>query len=87
MGDMYGRRRSSRQEVFCRKGVLKNFVKFTGKQLCKNLLFNTVAGLSSATMLKISKNLCFIEHLRWLLLSAVSFHIWNTAGELVGKNQ
>ena len=29
--------RSSRPEVFCSKGVLKIFAKFTGKQLCRNL--------------------------------------------------
>ena len=27
--------RSSRPEVFCKKGVLKNFTKFTGKHLCR----------------------------------------------------
>ena len=32
--------RSSRPEVFCKKGVLRNFAKFTGKQLCQSLLFN-----------------------------------------------
>ena len=26
--------RSSRQEVFCKKGVLRNFAKFIGKRLC-----------------------------------------------------
>ena len=29
--------RSSHLEVFCKKGVLKNFAKFTGKQLCQSL--------------------------------------------------
>ena len=29
--------RSSRPEVFCKKGVLKNFGKFTGKHLCQSL--------------------------------------------------
>ena len=29
--------RSSRPEVFCKKGVLKNFAKFTGKRLCQSL--------------------------------------------------
>ena len=29
--------RSSRPEVFCKKGVLRNFTKFTGKHLCQNL--------------------------------------------------
>ena len=32
--------RSSRPEVFCKKGVLKNFTKFTGKHLCKSPFFN-----------------------------------------------
>ena len=36
--------RCSRLEVFCRKDVLKNFAKFTGKHLCKSLFFNNVAG-------------------------------------------
>ena len=37
--------RSSRPEVFCIKGVLRNFTKFTGKRLCQSLFFNKVAGL------------------------------------------
>ena len=32
-------------EVFCKKGVLRNFAKFTGKHLCQSLFFNKVAGL------------------------------------------
>ena len=35
-----------------RKGVLRNFVKLTGKHLCQSLSFNKVAGLMSATLLK-----------------------------------
>ena len=74
--------RSSRLEVFCRKGVLRNFERFTGKHLCQSLLFNKVAGLRTVTLLK--KRLwyrCFpvnfskflktpsiTEHLRWLVL-------------------
>ena len=42
--------RSSRQEVFCKKGVLRNFAKFTGKHLCQSLFFNKVAGLRSADL-------------------------------------
>ena len=37
--------RSSRPEVFWKKGVLRNFVKFTGKHLCQSLFFDKVAGL------------------------------------------
>ena len=44
--------RSSHSEVFCRKGVLRNFAKYTGKHLCQSLFFNKVACLSSATLLK-----------------------------------
>ena len=34
-----------RLEVFCKEGVLRNFVKFTGKHMCQSLLFNKVADL------------------------------------------
>ena len=73
---------SSRPDVFCKKGVLRSFSKFTGKHLCQSLFFNKVAGLRTATLLK--KRLwhrCFpvnfakflrtpflTEHLWWLLL-------------------
>ena len=32
--------RNSRPEVFCKKGVLRNFEKLTGKHLCQGLFFN-----------------------------------------------
>ena len=44
--------RSSRLEVFCKKVVLWNFAKFTGKHLCQTLFFNKVGGLRLATSLK-----------------------------------
>ena len=37
--------RSSRSEVFCKKGVFGNIAKFRGKQLCQGLFFNKVADL------------------------------------------
>ena len=74
--------RSSRQEVFCKKSVLRNFEKFTGKYLCQSLLFNKVAGLRLATLLKrrlwhrrfplnfakFLRTPFLTEHIRWLLL-------------------
>ena len=39
--------RSSRPEVFCKKGVRRNFAKFLGKHLCQSLFFNKVVGLSN----------------------------------------
>ena len=44
--------RSSDSEVFYKKGVLRNFAKFTGKHLCQRLFFNKVAGLRPATLLE-----------------------------------
>ena len=77
--NLYG---SSRPEVFCKKGVLRNFTKFTGKHLCQSLFFNKVAGQACNFIKKetlaqvfpcefceISKNIFFIEHLWWLFLS------------------
>ena len=29
-------------EVFCKKGILRNFAKFTGKYLCQSLLLITL---------------------------------------------
>ena len=41
-------------EVFCKKSVLRNFAKFTGKNLCRSLFLNkfeiTVRGLSLKTI-------------------------------------
>ena len=36
--------KSSHPDVFCEKGVLRNFAKFSGKHLCQDLFFNKVAG-------------------------------------------
>ena len=44
--------KSSHRSSFVRKGVLRNFAKFTGKHLHQSLFFNKVAGLRPATLLK-----------------------------------
>ena len=46
-------------DVFCKKGVLKNFTKFTGKHLCQSLFLNKVAGLA-----KFLRTPFFTEHFR-----------------------
>ena len=81
--NLYG---SSRPEVFCKKGVLRNFTKFTGKHLCQSLFFNKVADLACNFIKKetlaqvfpcefceISKNTFFYR----TPLVAVSIHINN----------
>ena len=59
--------RSSRPKVFCKKDVLRNITKFTGKHLCQSLIFNKVADFKNETLAqvfscefcKISKNTIF----------------------------
>ena len=47
-----GNYRSSHRRCSVRKGVLRNFAKFTGKNLCLRLFFNKITGLRAATLLK-----------------------------------
>ena len=78
--------KSSRLEVFCEKGVLRNFANFRGKHLCQGLFFDKVAGLRPATLLKkklwhrclpvnfvkFLRTPFLIEHLWWLILKQKS---------------
>ena len=71
-----------------RKGVLRNFAKFTGKHLCQSPVFNEVAGLRRATLLKkrlchrcfpvnfckIFKNTFLTEHLRMTASKSDNYH-------------
>ena len=67
--------RSSRPEVFYKKGLLRNFAKCAGKRLCESFFFNKVAGLRHGcfpvNFTKFLRTPFLIEHLRWLLLSVV----------------
>ena len=63
--------RSSRPEVFRKKGVLKNFTKFTGKHLYQSF-FNKVTGLDLMNFVRFLRTPIFIEHLWWLLLNIVN---------------
>ena len=79
------------RECSIRKGILRNFARFTGKQMCQILVFNKVAGLRPATLLKkeahaqvfscefceISKNTFFAEHLGTTAsVDTQSWHMW-----------
>ena len=78
--------RSTRPDIFCKKGVLRNFTKFTVKHLCQSLFFNKVAvevacnftkketlvQVFSCEFCKISKNTFFTEH--WWLLQYMRIH-------------
>ena len=49
--------------MLCKKGVLKNFTKFTGKRLCQSLFFNKITGkrpeVLSCEFREIFKNIFF----------------------------
>ena len=79
--------RSSRPDVFYKKGALRNFAKFAGKYLCQSLFFNKVADLKACNFIK-KENLAQVfscefskflrtpfltEHLWWLLLKLTSW--------------
>ena len=79
--------------MFCKKGVLRNFAKFTAKNLSQSLFFNKVAALRPATLLKKSlwhrcfplnfakflRTPFFMEHLCWLLLYTINYYIISQA--------
>ena len=68
--------RSSRPEMFCKKGILRNLTKFTGKHLCQSLFFRLV------TLLK--KRLwhsCFpVNFVKFLRTPFCIGHLWQLPG-------
>ena len=63
--------RSSRPEVFCEKGVLRNIATFTGRHLCQSLLFDkkeTLGQVFPVNFVKFLRTPFLIEHLWWLFL-------------------
>ena len=76
-----GSYRSSHGRCSVKKGVPRNFAKFTGKQLCRRLFFNKVAGLGFATLL--TKNFWY----RFFPVNFAKFlrtpFIQNTSGRLL----
>ena len=70
--------RSSRPEVFCKKGVLRTFAKFTGKHLCQS------CGPQACNFIK--KKLwhrCFpVNFAKFLRTPFLTEYLWATASEL-----
>ena len=81
--DLFVRSQKQPLDVFHKKGVLKNFVKFIGKHLYQRLFFIKVSGLRPATLLK--KRLwywCF--PMIFGKFSGATF-LYNTCGRLLLK--
>ena len=74
--------------MFCKKGFIRNFTKFTGKHLCQSLFklgcsnfikkrdWHRYFPVNFAQFLRTP---FFIEHFWWLLLSKVN-HLYETVG-------
>ena len=67
--------RSSRPEVFCKKGILRNFTKSTRKYLCRSLFFNKACNCIKEEFCEISKN-TFLH--RTPLVAALCYWKFNT---------
>ena len=73
--------RSSHRRCFIIKGVLINFAKFTGKQLCQSLFFNKLV------LKKILWHRCFsVNFAKFLRTTFLTEHLWVTASVRM-KNQ
>ena len=69
--------------MFSKKGVIRNFTKFTGKLLCQSLFFNKVSGLKPyqkmrlwhrffpVDFVKLLRTPLLTKHLRWLPLENI----------------
>ena len=66
--------RSSHRRCSTKKGVLKNFAKFTGKRLCQSLYFNKVAGLRPSVNFAKFLRTIFLQSLSGRLLLEMNLH-------------
>ena len=66
---MYSVFRSTCPKAFCKKDVLRNFSKFTGKHMCQSLFFNIDSDTGvPVDFVKFLRTTFLTKHLRWLLL-------------------
>ena len=69
--------RSSNRRYSVKKGVLRNFKKFTGKQLYQRLFFNKVAGRSETLLRKRLWDKCFpVNFAKFLKAPFLTKHLW-----------
>ena len=76
--------RSSHRTCSVRKGVLRNFAKFTGKHLCQSLFFNKNAGRTATLLKKSPWHRCFPVNFAKFLRKP---YLQNTSGRLLLNNE
>ena len=62
--------------MFCKKGVLRNFQKLTGKHLYQSFFFNIVADLGPATLKKNSHRCFCVNFAKFLRTPFLTEYIW-----------
>ena len=70
--------RNSQPRCYIKKGVQKNFAKYTGKHLCQSLFFNkkdTPTQVFSSEYCEIFKITIFIEHIGTTASILYTFHV------------
>ena len=76
--------RSSHRRCCLKRSFLRNFAKFTGKDLCQGLFLNKVAGLRPATLLNFFKTLAQVFYCEFCETSKNTFfteYLWATASD------
>ena len=74
--------RSSHQRCSIKKGVFRNFAKFTEKHLCQSLFFSKVAGRPATLLKKRLWHRCFPKNIAKFLRISKTF-LQNTPGRLL----
>ena len=77
---------SNHQRCSIKKGALRNFTKFTGKQLYESAFLNEVAGLSPTTLLKVLKKTLW-HRFRYFVKFLITPFLQNTSGRLLLESQ
>ena len=62
--------------MFCKKGVLRNFTKFTGKHLCQSIFFNKVAGPVTLFKKRLWQRCFPLNFVRFLRTPFLKEHLW-----------
>ena len=75
--------RSNQQKCTVKKSVLRNFEKFTGKQLCQSLFFNKVTGRPATLSNKRLWHRYFPVNFAKFAKQLLTEHIRATASDLI----
>ena len=73
---IYAKNRGSRSNVFCKKGIVKDFAKFTGKQLCQSLFLIKLQAATASLLKKKLWHKCFPMNFAEFLRTSTTGFFW-----------